>query len=452
MRNPKTKWIGYLALMSTAALAGFLLGRRGSPPAAETTLEPPIWMTYRVETSQTPEAHMFRRDGGLWTRRRARGEASSGEGSLDRLLTLPYVTGSQPAEERTGVTRFDRAKASLGLNLYSSAHGPEARLIDMEGNLLHQWYLDRDQVWPDLADSDTEEMSRKYFRRIQLLDQGSLLAIYEYVGLVKIDARSRLVWSHRRSNHHDFDIDRDGNIFVLTRESRSLPYLAEPGTVWDEEIAVLSPQGEQLQVVSISACFHRSSYAPLLDLGRRFRGPQPVDVFHANTIQLIDESLAIEGSAFQPGRLLVSLRNINTIAVIDLDSQKVVWALTGAWRMQHDPVLLSTGRMLLFDNLGLEDRSRVVEFDPLTQVISWEYRGSAEAPFFSLLQGTNQRLENGNTLVTESDYGRAFELTPDGEIVWEFVSPHRTGESDEFVAVIPEMIRLPADLPLAQWE
>jgi hypothetical protein len=57
-------------------------------------------------------------------------------------------------------------------------------------------------------------------------------------------------------------------------------------------------------------------------------------------------------------------------------------------------------------------------------------------------------LPNGNTLITESDNGRAFEVTREGEIVWEFLSPHRAGEDGEFVATLPEVIRLPKDFPL----
>lgn len=34
--------------------------------------------------------------------------------------------------------------------------------------------------------------------------------------------------------------------------------------------------------------------------------------------------------------------------------------------------------------------------------------------------GGAQRLENGNTLITESDNGRAFEVTRAGEIVWDY--------------------------------
>ena len=50
-------------------------------------------------------------------------------------------------------------------------------------------------------------------------------------------------------------------------------------------------------------------------------------------------------------------------------------------------------------------------------------------------------------MISESDHGRAFEVTPDGEIVWEFHNPYRAGEDDRFVASLPELIRLPPDFP-----
>jgi len=91
----------------------------------------------------------------------------------------------------------------------------------------------------------------------------------------------------------------------------------------------------------------------------------------------------------------------------------------------------------------------VLEFDPAEpEALAWEYAGSDERPFFSATCGAAERLPNGNTLVTESDAGRAFEVTPAKEIVWEFVNPFRAGDDDEFVATLFEMVRLPADFPV----
>ena len=115
---------------------------------------------------------------------------------------------------------------------------------------------------------------------------------------------------------------------------------------------------------------------------------------------------------------------------------------------QHAPVYTQNGDLLLFDNRGRPQSSSVLELDPASLETVWRYRGSAEAPFFSATCGAVERLAHGNTLITESDAGRAFELAPDGEIVWEFYNPHRAGEQDELIATLFEMVRLPADFPV----
>jgi hypothetical protein len=71
------------------------------------------------------------------------------------------------------------------------------------------------------------------------------------------------------------------------------------------------------------------------------------------------------------------------------------------------------------------------------------------APFFSNFCGTAERLPNGNTLIVESDNGRAFEVTSAGAIVWEFHNPHRAGEEGEFIARLFDLVRLPPEFPTA---
>ena len=46
--------------------------------------------------------------------------------------------------------------------------------------------------------------------------------------------------------------------------------------------------------------------------------------------------------------------------------------------------------------------------------------------FYSPYVSSARRLPNGNTLVTEGSDGRLIEVTPDHEIVWEWISPYYT--------------------------
>jgi outer membrane protein assembly factor BamB len=123
----------------------------------------------------------------------------------------------------------------------------------------------------------------------------------------------------------------------------------------------------------------------------------------------------------------------------------------GDWRFQHDARPLSGGRVLFFDNLGQRDHSRVLEVDARDGAVLWRYQASEPGAFLSLCCGASQRLANGNTLITETARGHAFEVDPAGDTVWEYWSPHRVVASDgsEKVARLFEVLRLPDAWPAA---
>ena len=97
--------------------------------------------------------------------------------------------------------------------------------------------------------------------------------------------------------------------------------------------------------------------------------------------------------------------------------------------------MLDDGHILVYDNGGLagyprraRPYTRLVELDPESGKIVWTYRDHHRSfyhqRFFSMSWGTAQRLPNGNTFSLDANLGRLFEVTPDGEIVWEYVNPH----------------------------
>jgi hypothetical protein len=91
--------------------------------------------------------------------------------------------------------------------------------------------------------------------------------------------------------------------------------------------------------------------------------------------------------------------------------------------LPHMPTMLANGNILVFDNGKRRGASRILEMDPPSGEVRWRYEGKPPASFFSAWRGSNQRLPNGNTLICESERGRAFEVMPDGTVVWEFWNP-----------------------------
>lgn len=74
-------------------------------------------------------------------------------------------------------------------------------------------------------------------------------------------------------------------------------------------------------------------------------------------------------------------------------------------------------------------------------------RGLPGEVFYSRTCSTAERLPNGNTLITESDNGRAIEVTHDKDVVWESYNPNRIGEKDKCIATLFEVVRLGPAFP-----
>lgn len=361
----------------------------------------------------------------------------------------PYKTDhwQKARTEARGVTVCNSETAFPGYTLYSSGDGSYARLIAMDGRVAHEWSRPFSEVWHDgaaVARPQRDELI--FFHKARVLPNGELMVLYEAAGdtpwgygLVKLDRDAEPVWSYLEHAHHDFDITPDGRIVTLIQDFTNeqldeFPALERPRI--EDYLVVLSSEGEELKRISLTRALLDSRFKALLYTIPFFALADPL---HANAVEVIDPAHAGKLPRRSSERVLLSFREPGTIAVLDLETEEIVWATRGPWIGQHDPSLLPDGNILLFDNIGNFDSgnaSQVIEIDPQTLAIAWRYSGSAEHPFASIIRSSAQRLPNGNTLVTESDGGRLFEVTREGEIVWEFLNPVRGGEEDAYIPVL----------------
>ena len=362
---------------------------------------------------------------------------------IQRLEAIGYLSGSRAATDRSDVTLHDEQRAFQGFNLIVSGHGPEAILTDMSGRTIHTWRRDISDVWPDFEPDGEDNVTHTYWRRVHLFPNGDLLAIFGGIGVIKVDKDSRLRWSVRNAAHHDLDVAPDGKIYLLTRQAHINPAYNAEKPILEDYVTVLSAKGEHLKSVSILRLLENSPYAPIL---RRLESHG--NILHTNTIEVLANRPTEGPCPFNPDHLLISVRQLDLVAVVDLQAETLVWAESDLWHRQHQPTLLPNGNLLVFDNRTTPRASTVLELDPGSRIPLWSYRGTESHPFFTENIGSCQRLANGNTLITESEPGRAFELTSDKEIVWEYISPHRAGDHDQLVATLFEVIRLPPDVPL----
>jgi arylsulfotransferase ASST len=362
---------------------------------------------------------------------------SNEEKNLSIIKSLPYLQGYKPVPEKTGVIRYDRDAAYPGLNFYICGAVPGAFLMNMRGETIHRWMINPEEVGLP---------KNSHCRRAHIFPDGRLLGIFEGDGklsgpLIKLGLDSRILWEYRGNCHHDLSVTEDGLIYLLThRRQDEYPGQNLTGPILEDFITILSPEGKEIKSVSLIKCFIQSPYFYVMNFAKT-KG----DIFHTNTIEVLDGKMEKEIPIFKKGRVLISIRNLSVIALIDLEKEKVCWLLWGMWNVQHQPTVLENGNLLIFDNSEKTKHSRIIEFNPLTQEIVWTYRGDSKNAFYTGIIGSNQRLPNGNTLITESETGRAFEVTKDNRIVWEFVNPNRAGDRGNLIATLYELIRLTPD-------
>jgi hypothetical protein len=376
---------------------------------------------------------------------------------LDPFWHEAHLPG--PASDNP-VVRHEPGAAWPGLNLFVHTGIQGATLMDMDGKVVHEWRLRFDEAWEtaphvkSYAEEDRAYWADKvYWRRVHLYPNGDLLVLFESpyrtpygFGLAKLDRDSNVLWKLWENAHHDTAVGPHGEIYVLTQtiNERGYPGLAgiKPPFI-DDAVTILSANGEKRKSVSIVRAFLKSEYEPMLEaLNQDLLG----DIMHTNAVQYIDRATAALYPFAEEGQLLISLREMNTIALLDPKEERIVWADSGMWRRQHEPQMLDSGRILLFDNQGHRGRegaTRVIEYDPVTGTIAWSYAGTAEEPLISRVYGLQQRLANGNTLIVESNNGRGVEVTPDGRTVWEFRLPERieSGGKD-MVRILPDLTRI----------
>jgi hypothetical protein len=351
-----------------------------------------------------------------------------------------------------GMTADQPSKTYDGFTLVTTTHGARATLLDMRGQMVHQWELPFSRAWPHPphVQSPLGDEQVHWFRS-HLFPNGDLLAIYQAeadtpfgYGLVKLDKDSKVLWKYEGRVHHDLDVDDKGTIYTLAQELKSkapagLDYLTTPYIA--ESLVVLSSDGKEVASVAIEEAFRDSPYSSLMaasiaeqetpDSPSGFRSPFDAavkpgskgDLFHANSVKVLSQARARKFPLFQAGQVLISLRSLHAIAILDVHKRSVIWAARGMWRIQHDAEFLDNGHLLLFDNYGSTKGCRIIEYDPVTQAIPWVYSAEGSSNIFAVFRGMKQRLPNGNTLIVDPEYGRLIEVTLDKELVWENYGP-----------------------------
>ena len=329
-------------------------------------------------------------------------------------------------DDISGVSHYDAALSAGGFTAYVSVSDEAVHLMNMDGRIVHTWSLPAG-VLRERYGADVVPDESLGWRSLHVYPNGDLLVVtgrnnhspYGFA-LVKLDKDSRLLWANFGNAHHDVTVGEDGLIYTIGQAIRQdavagLNSLRPP--FLEDFVLVISADGKTIRRLSVMEAFvgtpYESSVKQLAQV-RDWKG----DYFHVNDIEPYDSRN--RAPVVHEHQVLVSIRNMDALATIDLDTGKVVWLLQGTWVRQHDPDIVD-GHIMLFDNRGdfsRGSRSRILEIDPLTQQITWQANAGDGYDLYSGWAGNQQVLDNGNVFITETVPGRLLELTRDGKVVW----------------------------------
>lgn len=334
---------------------------------------------------------------------------------------MPPVEQIKAKRAGVGLRAYDPDRACPGYTLFApSTGGGEVYLIDLEGNTSHTWRM---PYPPGLYGYLTERGTLFYNGQIP---DDSFVGSQPWRGgaALETDWLGRVLWEvNHPHHHHDGRRLRNGNVVLLCarpipRDLAARVQGGRPGTEHNGEM-----YGDYLVEMTIEGkvVWEWRSWEWLLPETDRITALQDRrhEWSHGNTVEELPD-----------GNLVVSFRQISAVVIVERTTGKIIWRL-GAPPLshQHAPTLLANGNLLIFDN-GThrldhpQPYSRVIEVDPTTKEIVWTYQEGRVIDFYSPMISNAQRLPNGNTLICEGNFGRLFEVTPEGEVVWEYVNPY----------------------------
>ena len=411
--------------------------------------------------------------------------------------------GDNNPENDEGVTIYDPDRCWDGYTLLNSqsGHQPDpngplywAILVDMEGNLVNEWAFTKVPIkmipggylWGiagkafTLMDWDrnvVRELNLKPHHDFQI--EGNPVGYYA-PGAEPMFEGAQMLLLERSTP--DPNLTAHISDFVLKDDALSVRD-ADGNVLWQwyawehfEQMGFDAAAKDAIRTVCVSK-----------------KKPNETDWTHGNAAAWIGPNKWYDQGdlRFHPENVIISLRTMNITAIVGRydhpDGQwvsgDIVWRVgpdysegnpehkIGQIIGQHHSHMIpqglpGAGNIMIFDNgtdagfgavvPGLErgiypntlsDFSRVVEFNPITMDLVWEYkqpRATAdldgdgdikgnERKFCSARVSGAQRLENGNTLICEGKQGRIIEVTPEGDIVWEYISPYTGEEADAWL-------------------
>jgi len=327
--------------------------------------------------------------------------------TLENEGSQEYLTADDVKKGDYYIMTYDSENFCEGTTLFTDNRAGEEKIIemDMEGNIVWEYGVPEDIH----ALEDPQKGLSPGFDA-EILDNGNILIEYPKVGVYEMTREGTVVWSYQdREITHDADKLDDGNIlFVFSGD----------GDKESAQVKEVNQEGEIVWEWHAIDWFNEEPWN-LINRANSVKENTQGDWLHTNAVQRLDD-----------GTTLISPRNFDITIIVD-ETGKPIWihewgklstlegddAVNYVGFDPHEPYITEEGTLLTC--LQRASPYQAVEIDRETEEILWTYSRQG-------LQTARDcdRLANGNTLITaaiqEDDReSTIFEVTPDGEIVWE---------------------------------
>lgn len=314
------------------------------------------------------------------------------------------TTGALPAAfspmTATGSDGFD---GFVTTSLIGQVSGPV--IVDHAGNYV--WWFDDTADWTISGarmSADRQWIIYTNQPKATVVDEGEL---------VKVSIDGKTVERYTIPGcHHDFVEMPDGSIIVLSQDTRDLDGNEAVG----DQLISLAPDGTQTVVWNIFDNWPEATWSTNVE-------DDSVNWSHGNAIDYDADNDA----------WIMSFRNFNSVASIDVQSGDVQWVLGGQlsdWTLvsderdpfvkQHQFDLLDGSIVLMDDGDANRGWSRAVEFSLPegggTAEEIWAWKPSP--PIQTLVLGDVDRLDNGDTMVMFTTAGQLSVVSEAGKERW----------------------------------
>ncbi len=309
-------------------------------------------------------------------------------------------------------------------------------IIDRDGTVIHSWNPRWYEIWSDVEIEHSKFPKGRrprggkgmYLHGIDILPDGSFIANFEHLSTFRMDVCGDVMWKLDNLGHHSVFYSDQGYVWVtaeifISKRETGYPNHNTPLRSWS--LQKLDLQGKLLKEIVIFDILRKNDLLGLLHISTTANNDTIVkgDTLHLNDID--EFPVGMQSDLFVPGDLMISLRNINTVMVVDPASLKIKFLSTGKVLRQHDPDFMEGDRISVFDNRNLspwngakEFGSRIIEINAKnteTEVVL-----GGKGLFYTAIMGVHQRLGNGNILVNSSGQGMVYEYTADGTLAWQY--------------------------------